>query len=75
MNTLIIEHADQSTTELFRQLVDKLGLSMKTKTETVESGVITNPELLKRIEDLESGKGTLISISDSDWEKLMDKHD
>ncbi len=56
MNTIIIEHADQSTTELFRQLVDKLGLSMRTKKEKAEPGVITNPELLKTIDEYESGK-------------------
>jgi hypothetical protein len=56
MNTIIIEHADKSTTALFKQLAEKLGLSFKTKTEKQEPGVITNPELLKTIEDYESGK-------------------
>jgi hypothetical protein len=70
MNTLIIEHADQSTTELFRQLVEKLGLSMKTKKKKPEPGVITNPELLKTIEDYESGKVKPFTVD----EKMIKKN-
>ena len=70
MNTLIIEHADQSTTELFKQLVDKLGLSMKTKKEKAEPGVVTNPELIKRIKKIDSGKAELIKVSLKDLKKL-----
>ncbi len=33
MNTIIIEHADQSTTGLLQRLAEKLGLSFKTKKE------------------------------------------
>lgn len=75
MNTLIIEHADQSTTELFKQLVDKLGLSMKTKKEKAEPGVITNPELLRRIEAYESGKEKPFQVTLDDLKKLInEKH-
>lgn len=56
MNTIIIEHADKSTTDLLKALAEKLGLSFKLKKEEKENGVITNPELLKRIKDYESGK-------------------
>ncbi len=70
MNTLIIEHADQSTTELFKQLVDKLGLSMKTKKEKAKPGVVTNPELIKRIKKIDSGKAELVKVSLKDLKKL-----
>ena len=72
MNTLIIEHADQSTTELFKQLVDKLGLRMTTKKEKADPGEITNPELLKTIDDYESGRVKPVEI---DLETLRKKAD
>jgi hypothetical protein len=33
MNTVIIEHVDQSTTELFKLLTEKLGLEMTIQVE------------------------------------------
>lgn len=33
MNSIIIEHVDQSTTELFTLLVEKLGLTMSIQME------------------------------------------
>lgn len=56
MNTIIIEHADNSTTELLKQLAKALGLPVKTKKEKVQEGVITNPILIEAIENYESGK-------------------
>jgi|GEM_PF-1080194 len=63
MNTIIIEHADQSTTELLQRLAEQLGLSFKTKKERKEPGVVTNPELLKTIADYESGRIKPIEIN------------
>ena len=62
MNTVIIEHADKSTTELLKQLAKALGLTVKTKKEKVEEGVITNPILMEAIEQYESGKVKAIEI-------------
>jgi len=70
MNTIIIEHADQSTTDLFKQLAEKLGLIVKTKKEKVEPGVVTNPELLKRIQAIESGKAELIEVDLAELKRL-----
>lgn len=64
MNTIIIEHADQSTTDLLQQLAKKLGLSVKTKKEKVEPGIVTNPELLKTIKDYETGEGVPLSVNE-----------
>lgn len=70
MNTIIIEHADQSTTELLQRLAEKLGLSFKTKKERKEPGVVTNPELLKRMEAIENGTAELIDMSIDELRKL-----
>lgn len=70
MNTIIIEHADQSTTALFKQLAEKLGLAFKTQKEKTEEGIITNPELHRRIEKVESGNAELIEIDLKELEKL-----
>ena len=62
MNTIIIEHADEKLTSLFRQMAEIAGVPLKTKPEK-EGKVITNPEISKAIEEYESGitKGTTIS--------------
>lgn len=70
MNTIIIEHADKSTTALFKQLAEKLGLSFKSKVERPEPGVVTNSEHIKRIKKIESGKAELIEVSLKDLKKL-----
>jgi len=70
MNTIIIEHADKSTTELLKRLAERLGLSFKTKKEQPESGIVTNPELLKTIADYESGKVQPIEV---DLDELKQK--
>lgn len=55
MNTIIIEHADEQLTALFKQMAKVAGVPLKTKQE---KGVdtITNPEIQKRIEEYEQGK-------------------
>lgn len=73
MNTIIIEHADQSTTDLLQQLAKKLGLSVKTKKEKVEPGVITNPELIRRIEEFEAGITKPSDKTIDDLKKLVDE--
>lgn len=73
MNTIIIEHADQSTTDLFKQLAEKLGLIVKTKKEKVEPGLITNPELIRRIEEFEAGKTKPSEKTMEDLKQLLDE--
>lgn len=72
MNTVIFEHVDNSTAELLKQLAEKMGLhfkSQKEKKEKAQPGVVTNPELLKTIEDYENGKLKLIKMNFSELEK------
>ena len=66
MNTIIIEHADNSTTALFATLATKLGLPVKAKAEKTEKGVITNPQIIKAINEYESGlsKGKSYTIKE-----------
>ena len=73
MNTIIIEHADQSTTDLFKQLAEKLGLFVKTKKEKVEPGLITNPELIRRIEEFEADKSKPSEKTMEDLKQLLDE--
>ena len=55
MNTIIIEHADDQITALFKQMAKVVGVPLKTKQEKVLN-TITNPEIQKRIEEYEKGK-------------------
>ncbi|HLU51381.1 MAG TPA: hypothetical protein VKZ42_04395, partial [Flavobacteriaceae bacterium] len=48
MNTIIIEHADEKLTSLFRQMAEIAGVPLRTKPEK-EGEVITNPEISKAI--------------------------
>ena len=70
MNTIIIEHADKSTTELLKRLAEQLGLSFKIKKERKEPGIVTNPELLRRMEAVENGTAELIDMSIDELRKL-----
>ena len=59
MTTLIIENADKKNAALIAQLAKALGLSVTKKEVSVMKrsvGVITNPELIRRIETSEAGK-------------------
>ncbi len=71
MNTLIIENADKETTALFRQLAKKLGLRVRTESKKNSRGIITNPDLLKRIKYIEEGKAEFIHTSINDLKKLV----
>lgn len=71
MNTIIIENADKESTALFKQLAMKLGLYVKTKVNTEQKGVITNPDLLERIKRIEEGKAELINTNVADLKKLV----
>lgn len=66
METIIIENVDKRKAELFKQLALEFGLKVKStiqkKKQIKDSGVITNPEILKRIKEYESGKSKLISF-------------
>jgi len=70
MNTIIIEHADKSTTELLKRLAEQLGLSFKIKKERKEPDIVTNPELLRRMEAVENGTAELIDMSIDELRKL-----
>ncbi len=59
METLIIEHLDSSTSKIFKQMAKALGLSFKTrivKSNIEQPAIITNPELINRIEVHEANK-------------------
>jgi hypothetical protein len=68
MNTVIIEHADNSTTELLQQLAKVLGLSVTTKVEEETAGVITNPVVMEAIEMYESGKVKAVPLDQTEFE-------
>lgn len=70
MNTIIIEHADQKATSLFKKMSDLIGLKIKVKAE--QSNLITNPEILKTIDDYEAGRVKPLDISMEDLRKLID---
>jgi hypothetical protein len=55
MQTLIIEHTDRQTGQVFKQMAKALGLTVKVKPETPPA-TITNPELIRRIEAHEARK-------------------
>lgn len=54
METIIIEHIDSQTSQVFKQLAHLLGFSVKTKLEK-NPAEITNTEIIRRIEAYESG--------------------
>lgn len=53
MNTIVIEHADNETTAMLKQMAKVLGLTISTKKE---KGTITNSKILDAIEAYETGK-------------------
>lgn len=69
MNTIIIEHADQKATNLFKQMSDLIGLKVKVKAE--QENVITNPEILKAIDDYETGRVKPLDVSMEDLKKMI----
>jgi hypothetical protein len=69
MNTIIIEHADQKATNLFKQMSDLIGLKVKVKAE--QKSVITNPEILKAIDDYETGRVKPLDVSIEDLKKMI----
>lgn len=69
MNTIIIEHADQKATNLFKQMSDLIGLKVKVKAE--KESVIKNPEILKAIDDYETGRVKPLDVSMEDLKKMI----
>ncbi len=79
MNTIIIEHADNTVTNAIKELMGALGLPVKIAPEeewTPVEGIITNPEIIRRIKDHENGrtkeKGRLFNNTD-ELKVAMDK--
>lgn len=74
MNTIIIEHADEKLTALFKQIAEIAGVPLRTKPEK-DGSEISNPELIKAINDYETNKtrGKAITAEDlkDQFEKLI----
>ncbi|GGC21133.1 hypothetical protein GCM10011386_11350 [Parapedobacter defluvii] len=74
MNTIIIEHADEKLTSLFRQMAEIAGVPIKIKTKPEkESKAISNPEILRAIKQYESGKVEGTTISPEDLKVQLEK--
>jgi antitoxin component of RelBE/YafQ-DinJ toxin-antitoxin module len=68
MNTIIIEHADNSTAEMLQTLAKKLGLPVKTRVEKQTGKSSYNAEFLSKIKrseaDAKAGRTHKVKLDD-----------
>lgn len=72
MNTIIIEHADDQITALFKQMAKIAGVPLKTKQEK-ELNEITNPKIQERIEEYEQGKLKILKFTSEELKAEFDR--
>ncbi|CAN5626121.1 hypothetical protein BH10BAC3_BH10BAC3_42260 [soil metagenome] len=76
MTTIIIENADKKNVLLIGKLAKALGLSVTTKPAgnwKPTPGIITNPDLIKRIEKVEKKKAGRKVFTATELKDEMDK--
>jgi Class II histocompatibility antigen, alpha domain len=68
MNTITIQHADKRVTTIIKQLAEAFDFSFDVKKE---KQVKYNPEFVRRVEDLRSGKVKPIKFDEAALKALL----